>query len=100
VRARRVGPVREVAVEPEEGVEVEAEELPRAEAPRPTERRPVATRERPAQRGGRRGRAYEAGEPAAPIVAFGDHVPKFMLRPVPIAARPAKAEAEVTAKAG
>jgi superfamily II DNA/RNA helicase len=62
--------------------------------PRPVERRPApapAHHERPATaaRGGRRARVYEAPESA--VVAFGGHVPSFLLRPVPIKA---KAEAE------
>jgi hypothetical protein len=91
--------VREV--EPvDEPAEPAAELAPLTEPQRPVERRPMTTRDRPGpaprERGGRRGRAYEAPEPATPVIAFGDHVPKFMLRPVPITARP-KAEAKVDA---
>ena len=93
-------PVREV--EPvDELAEPAAELAPLTEPQRPVERRPMATHDRPGpaprERGGRRGRAYDAGEPATPVVAFGDHVPKFMLRPVPLAARPTKAEAKAEA---
>ena len=44
-----------------------------------------------AARGGRRARAYEASESA--VLAFGGHVPSFLLRPVPVAKAKAEAEA-------
>jgi hypothetical protein len=44
-----------------------------------------------AARGGRRARVYEAPESA--VLAFGGHVPSFLLRPVPLAKAKAEAEA-------
>jgi superfamily II DNA/RNA helicase len=67
-----------------------------AAEPRPVERRPAPVHyERPAApaaaRGGRRARVYEAPESA--LLAFGGHVPSFLLRPVPVAKAKAEAEA-------
>jgi superfamily II DNA/RNA helicase len=96
--ARTVDPV--LADQPE--IEAPPAPAPRARKrrvaaePRPVERRPATAHyERPAApaaaRGGRRARVYEAPESA--VLAFGGHVPSFLLRPVPLAKAKAEAEA-------
>jgi hypothetical protein len=39
--------------------------------------------------------AAAAKAPEGPVIAFGEHTPRFLLRPVPMAALKAKAGAEV-----
>ena len=61
-------------------------EQPEAAEPRPAESRP---KEKAPSRRRRGEHAAPAPAPAGPVVGLGDHVPSFLLRPVPVRAAPA-----------
>ena len=67
-------------------VEPERAETRRSHTPRPAQTRPAAESERAARRPTRFGEPAPRYEPAGddqPVVGLGDHVPSFLLRPLP-----------------
>ena len=89
VAAVEVAPVAVAAPEPIPTVEPMPEP---ATLPRPSQRRRLAEPARPAAPRPATRRGPAKAEPQdAPIIAFGENIPRFLLRPAPIAA-PAKAK--------
>jgi superfamily II DNA/RNA helicase len=85
-RPRRMEPAEEQPAIAAEAVPVPADEAEAIPLPRPGQRRRLAEPARPAAR-----RPQARPEPAeASVVAFGENIPAFLLRPAPVAAPKAK----------